>query len=677
MTLLLPVLTLAVYAPVLNGGFLQTWDDTNWMSQVDRLRAETGGFLRMWLQPGAMEQFYPLTGASFWLDRMWWGEWPLPYHVENVLLHATAALLLALALRRMGLTTAAAWLAAYLFALHPVMVESVAWITERKNVLSMPLFLGAVLASGGFASWAEGKHDWHRALSYAACLMLFLAAVMAKASAVVFPVLILLLGWWRKGKVSWRGDGLAMLPFFAVAAAVALAVRHLEVEVMGARGEDWNLSPLEKALVAGRALWFYLGKLTLPVGVCAVYPRWEPNAVWWWHWLPALGFAGLLALLYRWRARLGRGPLTAVLWFAIALAPVLGFIPVYGMIYSWVADRWVYLAAPGWLALLAAILDRMSRRCATPVMRAALLAAAPLLLAAVTWKSSARFCDDKTLWTATLRLNPDCWLAHQSLGVVLRGEGRHEEAVAAFERALALRPGLIAAHNNLGNTLIDMGRLDEAVRLFRRAIALHPGLHVTHHNLGNAWLRLNDGAAAEAAFREALRLAPDYLPSLRQLGDLLELQGRREEACEVYLATLEKHPQDVNARVSLGNMAFAEGRQREARAHYEAALAAAPNDAVILNNLAWLLSTATTADLRDGKRAVELARRALAAPGTPILEYEHTLAAALAEAGEVDAALTTAQAAADKAAKAGRHDLAHALEALQTRLARKRAAPGP
>ena len=259
----------------------------------------------IWFQPTALQQYYPLTGTTFWLDYQLWKFWTLPYHVENVLLHALAALLFWRLLLR--LQVPGAWLAAALFALHPVMVESVAWITERKNVLSLVLYLGALLAylryaqgvtgggwrvAGGTPSQCLGAADRshaarvtghgsrdtrHSTLFYGLAFVLFLCALLAKTTTFSLPAVILLIGWWKRGQIRWRADVLPTLPFFALALGLCAVTAWLEKYHVGAQGSDFALTFPQRCLIAGRAFWFYLGKLLWPANLCFVYPRWQPD----------------------------------------------------------------------------------------------------------------------------------------------------------------------------------------------------------------------------------------------------------------------------------------------------------------------------------------------------------------------------------------------------------------
>jgi hypothetical protein len=353
------------------------------------LLRDTSGLHLIWFQPTALQQYYPLSGTTFWLDYQLWKFWTLPYHMENVLLHALAALLFWRLLLQFQLP--GAWLAGAIFALHPVMVESVAWITERKNVLSLVFYLGALLAylryeqrsdppSSGFGA-ASRDHASHAcqpeaserrpvtrppSFFYALAFVLFLGALLAKTTTFSLPAVILLIGWWKRGQIRWRADVLPTLPFFALALGLCAVTAWLEKHHVGAQGPDFALTFPQRCLIAGRAFWFYPGKLFWPANLCFIYPRWQPNPGSGWQWLYPVTAIGTLFMLWPGRGRIGRGPVTALFFYVGTLFPVLGFMNAYGMRFSFVWDHWVYLPALGVIALGPALVVRVVERFRAP-----------------------------------------------------------------------------------------------------------------------------------------------------------------------------------------------------------------------------------------------------------------------------------------------------------------------
>ncbi|HXD00845.1 MAG TPA: tetratricopeptide repeat protein, partial [Verrucomicrobiae bacterium] len=474
---LIVLLAFVVYLPAMQGTFL--WEDESWTTNLSPFFQSISGLGSIWFHPSVLEQYYPLTGTSFWLDYQLWNFWTTPYHVENVLLHAVSALLfwrLLVQLRAPG-----AWLAGAIFALHPIMVESVAWITERKNVLSLVFYLGALLVYGKYAQWGNGMEETtgdpgesvaknRRAWFYGLTFVLFLCAVLAKTTAFSLPAVILLIGWWKRGQIRWQADTMPMLPFFAVGIGLAMVTAWLEKHQAGAQGADFAMSFPQRCLMAGHSFWFYPGKLFWPAKLCFVYPQWRPDPGSWWQWLfPA---AALAALLVPWlaRGRIGRGPATAMFFFVGTLFPALGFINVYGMIFSVVWDHWVYMSSLGIIALAAALVARLAESLRTPAVACGFAAIVLPVLALLTWRQAGMYTDVETLWRRTLAVNPDCWLADNNLGLMLVSQGHVDEAIEHYQKAIRNNPNSFQTLDNLGMAYAAKGQEDEAIEQYRNAI---------------------------------------------------------------------------------------------------------------------------------------------------------------------------------------------------------------
>jgi tetratricopeptide (TPR) repeat protein len=560
------VLTVIAYLPALQGGFI--WDDDDYVTKNQTLRS-IDGLRRIWLEPGAVPQYYPLTFSSLWTEYQLWGPRPGGYHLTNVLLHASAAILLWRALVQLALP--GAWLAAALFALHPMNVESVAWITERKNVLSAVLYLAAALAYLRFAFPARGEIG--RPWLYALATACFLGALLSKTVACSLPVTLGLLVWWKRGRLTAR-DGATLLPWLAMGLALALVTVWMEKHHVGATGADWSLSLVERALVAGRALWFYAGKLVWPHPLIFIYPRWRVDAGMWWQYLFPLAAAAVPFAFYALRQRIGWGPLVAVAIYAITLAPALGFIDVYPMRYSFVADHFAYHASMGLIALGAAAM--VSRR--ADLGSAAVPAAVVLLgtLGVLTWRQGYVYRDLHTLWADVLAKNPDCSMAHINAGMVSYQAGRAGDAVAHFRQAIRIDPRDADAHDNLGMALAALGRIEEAMAAAAEALRLDPADAGTHNNLGNLLARQSRLDEAIAAYGEAVRLKPGYPDARSNLGNALALQGRAEEAIVQYRAALRLDPGFAEAHYNLAVVLAGRNELSEALAHYDAAARARP-----------------------------------------------------------------------------------------------------
>ena len=449
---LIVVMTFVAYVPALQGGFV--WDDDAYVTRNATLR-DLEGLRRIWLEPTSFPQYYPLVFTTFWLEYHLWGLDPFGFHVTNVLLHASSAVLLWLLLRRLGVP--GAWLAAAIFALHPVEAESVAWVTERKNVLSGLFYLAAFHAYWSFADGEAPAHPASRRnrwAMYAASVLLFACALLAKTVTGSLPAALLLASCWKRGRVRAR-EVLALVPLVLVGVASGLNTAWMEKHVVGAQGTEWTLTFVERCCIAGRALWFYAAKIVWPYPLTFVYPRWHVDPSVWWQVLLPVAAVAVVVALWCLRRRIGRGPLAATLFFAGTLFPALGFFDFYPMRYSFVADHFQYLASIGLVTLLAALATRVAGR----QREVGSVAAAVLLvtLGAFTWRQGAIYANLETLWRDTVAKNPDAALAHNNLGLILDGRDRVDEAVAHYREALRLKPDFVEAQSNMGLALIRLG----------------------------------------------------------------------------------------------------------------------------------------------------------------------------------------------------------------------------
>lgn len=584
-TLALIVLTFVAYWPAIQeGGFI--WDDDDYVTANKTLR-DIDGLKDIWTSPQATPQYYPLVHTGYWIEYRLWGLDPTGYHVTNVLLHALVSVLLWRLLR--WLAVPGAWLVAGLFALHPVHVESVAWITERKNVLSGVFYLAAALV---YLKWADAKAAGQRKPgAYFGALLFFVCALLSKTVTVSLPAALLLVAWWRQGRDEnpkeaeqspirwWRARILPLVPFFVIGLVFSVITIWLEKYHVGAKGAEWDLSLIERCLIAGRVLWFYIGKLLWPVGLSFNYPRWEIDAGVWWQYLFPLGFAALVILLWVGRKRLGRGPLVAMLFFAGSLFPALGFFDVYPMRYSFVADHFQYLANIGVLVLVAAVITSIGQRLgagawkpASHVLPALLL----VLLALGSWKQCGIYRGLEVLWLDTIAKNPASWMAYNNLGQLYLHENRVEEAVPLFEKSIFHNPRDPGAPNNLGVALGKLGRDDEAKARFQQAMKADPLDPQAYHNLGVAMAKEGRREEAIGFYRKALEINPELAATHVNLGMTLAQMGRNKEAIEEFGKAVAIDPETGLFHQSYADALMAAGRVREAADRYRTAVSLDP-----------------------------------------------------------------------------------------------------
>jgi tetratricopeptide (TPR) repeat protein len=587
--------TLVAYLPVFYGGFL--WDDDFHVTQPDLQSVD--GLRRIWCELGATQQYYPLLHTAFWVEHRLWGDSVVGYHLANILLHAAAACLVVALVRRLALP--GAWLAGLIFALHPVCVESVAWISEQKNTLSTVFYLGSALV------YLRFDQD-RRPARYFLALGLFVLALLTKTVTATLPAALLVVFWWQRGRLGWRRDVRPLLPWLGLGATAGLLTSWVERTFIGAQGADFTLNLLERCLLAGRVIWFYLGKLVWPADLIFFYPRWDVDAAVWWQYLFPLGVLALVAGLgivarrqHGPLARAATAGLAGFLIFAGTLFPALGFINVYPFIYSYVADHFQYQASLGIIVPAAAGLTLAAGRLLdsrTAAVRWLSRAGGGLLLAtlgALTWRQCGMYRDAETLYRATLARNPACWMAHTNLGDLLsRIPGRLPEAIGHFEAALRINPRDVNAHNDLGLAFTKIpGRLPAAIAEYEAALRIDPRFAPAHNNLG-VLLETIPGRLPEAIshLEEAVRLAPDAAELHDNLGAaLLKIPERAPEALAQFAAAVRLNPGSADMQNNLGTaLAKIPGRLPEAVAHLEEAVRLDPRFAKMHSNLGVALA---------------------------------------------------------------------------------------
>jgi tetratricopeptide (TPR) repeat protein len=652
--LVLAAATILVYRPAWSGGFL--WDDDVYITGNELLTAPDG-LRRIWFSLDSPSQYFPLVYTTFRVEHTLWGLNPTGYHWINLLLHVANALLVWAVLAR--LKVPGAWLAGAIFALHPVQVESVAWITERKNVLMGFFFLLTLLAWIAFVA-ERTKRRW---LFYGLALILYLLALSAKTTACTLPAALFLILWLENKPISWKRF-LQIIPFLTLGFAMgALAIWWERYHQGTSRAIFTFLSPIERILVASRAVWFYLSKLIWPSKLTFIYPRWNIAPTQWLSYVWLLAGLILCVVIYFLRRYVGRSVEVAAAFFVVTLSPVLGFIMLYTFRYTFVADHYQYLACIGPIALASAGLVRLAGTLKNG--RILLLSTASCwvaLLGILTWRQAEMYGDIETLWRRTLARNPACWMAHNNLGMVLFEKGQIDQAITHYRTTLQMEPNFWDADYNLGSALLGKGEVDEAILYCDKAVAKQPNDPDAQVALANALLQKKRIDDAIIHYQKAVAIRPDYFLARYGLGHALLEKGQPDAAIEHCRAALLIRPDNPNCQTILGIALDEKGQSAEAIQHYEKALEISPQSVSALNNLAWLRGTCSDASLRNGATAIQLAGRADQLSGGSNALVLRTLAAGYAEAGQFEKAIESGRAAARVAQMQGDNSLAGELQ---------------
>lgn len=551
---LLALAVVASYMPVWRAGFI--WDDDGriWTNPcvIGPL-----GLKEIWTTNAA--DICPLVVTSFWAEHALWGLAPLPYHLVNIALHAACAILLWRVL--LSLRIPGAWLGAALWAVHPVQVETVAWVTEQKNTQSGVFYLLTILF------YLRGLRGDARKGTYALTLIFAALALASKSSTVVLPLVLGLCAWWIEGRWHWRN--VAKLTPIAVLAIfpVLLTLWTQKLQFQGPESLQFARSFPERLATAGDAVWFYLGKLTWPHPLIFIYPRWQIDATSPIAWLPLLAVIAVFVLLWWRRNAWARPWFFAFTYFIAALAPVLGLVDGFFWRYSLVGDHFQYLASMGPLALAGAGLSRLAPRL-TVTFATALM----LIFAAVSWQRTAVYQNIDALWSDTLAQNPSCWMAYNNLGLTYYKRGDLEDAMAQYQKALAINAHLAEPHNNLGNALVQQRKIGDALTEYETALDIDPYYGRAHNNLGNALFQSGRVDEAIAHYKRALEIDPRYVDAYNNLGNALGQKGDLNNAVTAYDEALQIAPADARAHDGLGNALNQSGKVDEAVIEYQTAI---------------------------------------------------------------------------------------------------------
>lgn len=573
---LIILLTFLIYIPALKSGFI--WDDDIFLTKNPLIKAGDG-LWRFWFTSEPTD-YFPMTSTSLWIEWRLWGENPAGYHAVNIVIHILNSILLWALLSKLGIQ--GAWLAGVLFAVHPVNVESVAWITERKNLL--PLFF-SLISIGLYLKFETEK----RISLYLSSTLSFMLALLSKASVVMHPFVLLLCIWWRKRTLTFS-DLKRAAPFFVLSLIFGLVTVWFQYHNAIGDHVIRTDSFLSRLAIAGKAVWFYLYKALLPFKLSFVYPRWETGSTSLNSFSPLLLLTITVGLFYRYRRGWSRPFLFGITYYVLTLLPVLGFFNIYFMRYSLVADHWQYLSIPGIIALFSGTVTNYYEKNGAIVKKItlSLIVLIMITLSFQTWKQSQIYKNSKILWKDTISKYPKVWLAHNNLGNILRREGRHEEALQHFKKAVKENADYPEAYKNMGNTLTALGKPDEAVRAYIKAITLDPQDADIHKNIASLYFETGRLNKAEHHYKEALKIKPDNVESLINLGVALAKQKRYKEAIHYYKKALHKKSNSSIVHNNIGSALRRIGLWEEALDHLKNSISIDPEYPNPYKNIAIL-----------------------------------------------------------------------------------------
>lgn len=589
---------LVAYWPALHAGWI--WDDDSYVTQNPVVQSPDG-IWQSWV-PGRTPQYYPLVFCSFWVQVAAHGVEPFGFHLVNVLLHLCSAVVLWRVLVRLGVP--GAWLAAAIFALHPVQVESVAWVTERKNVLSLLCALASTWA------WVRGTQDPRPLRSrsgwFGLSFVLFVAAMLSKTTAVAVPVGLAAVELWQRrsgaqrpaGQLPARGAAALVAPYLVIGVLMGLYTAHVEATHVGATGVEFHRAPLDRLLQAAQAWWFYARTWVWPGELLFVYPPFEQGGGQWMAWA-ALAGGVAVAGWAAWRFWQGKpGWLALFLVYSAGVFPALGFINVYPLRFAPVADHFGYVGGVamciglGWLLAQAwGAVTRSSR--VPPWVGAAACALLLSTLATLTWTQTLHYQDEATLWSWTLERNPRAWLAANNLATIELAATRAAlesgdtsardqhlaRAAALVERAAAgaAESGVpdLPVFSNLSEVRRLQNRLPEALAAINQAVDLQPRYAGTRWQRGRLRELTGDEAGAAEDYAVAVREDPGSALYLREQIRHLVKQKRVPEARDAAARLARMEPDDPETQGNLASLMLETGDIAGARMQFERALSMA------------------------------------------------------------------------------------------------------
>ncbi|MBF0279356.1 MAG: tetratricopeptide repeat protein [SAR324 cluster bacterium] len=524
--------------------------DDNKFFLEDPLMTDPEGLIKIWLSPtdnNRVWPYLPLTRSSFWIERQIAGFNSRVSHWINIILHLLTVIILWQISERW--LKKGAWWIALLFSVHPVYVQSVAWVAERKNLLAALFF---ILSIGTYLQFQEKKlKAW-----YALSLSLFFFALLSKTSVVMLPVILIILHLWFGLKLK-KEQFIALLPFFMLSMAMAWLRIWFEVNTFGVIVDTRTF--LEKLLTAAHIPFFYLSKFFVPFPLVFIYPKWSinPNEVL--SYFPSVSLFITTAILFWKYQSWGKPMLLGAGAFGIMLFPVLGFFANAWTQFSFVTDHWLHLPSISLIVLLILasfrLQDFLESRNGSSVkyLFSALAIASVALLSAISWNQVLAYKNPESLWLATIEKNQEAWIAHQELGRIYQEKKQYEQAVLHSGKSLEIKKDLFRAYHNRGNVYADLGQYARAIEDFTKALAAYPGFLEAYNNRGNAYYHLKEYALALQDYNKALTIDPGFVDAYSNRAHVYFQLKQYPHALQDYNVVLELDP-NSDAFYDRGNL---------------------------------------------------------------------------------------------------------------------------
>lgn len=635
--IVLVLATIAAFEPVRKNDFIRLYDDAKCVTDNPNIK---GGLnlksVRWAFTTPHYYMWHPLTTLSNLLEYQLFGPEPFWFHLTNFLLHTVSVVLLFWVLKKM---TGALWPSAFtaaVFALHPIQVESVAWIAERKNVLSGFFWL---LTMAAYIRYAQRPN----VSRYLVVLFVFALSTMTKPSVVTLPFVLLLLDYWPLRRTGMAGSAWRLIvekiPLFVFSGFLSI-VTFLSQQSGSAVKPEWMFPLNARVLNALVSYIRYIGKIIYPSGLAVFYPHLGRSIP---TWQPTVSFLLLviISVVVFWQVR--RRPYLVVgwLWFVGTLVPVIGLVQVGGQA---MADRYAYIPIIGIciMAVWAAdeIVGKWRRLRAGAAISAGLILC---ILLFATRTQAGYWQDDYTLFSHAVKVTKNNHLAYYNLGKMFQDKGQYDEAVRNYKETVRIDPGDYEAWNNMGTIFYAQGKIDQAISSYKQSLKANPNYTIAIFNEGLARLKQREYGEAISQFGRVLKMKPDWPEAHNYTGDAYVQLGNYDLAVKHYEEAIKLRPDYLTALYSAGMASRRQGEYSKAVSYFRRALEQKPDSVVVMNSLAWTLATVEDGGLRNSAEAVKYAEKACGLSGNNNASLLDTLAAAYASAGDFERAAATAE----------------------------------